>query len=53
MQLNKDGKRCVICDKDLARFWGRNLCEKCLRTELRKDYEEKDKRHASGNVQTR
>lgn len=52
MQFNKDGKRCVVCDKDLARFWGRNLCEPCLKKALQDDNEEKDKRHASGNVQT-
>lgn len=52
MQLNKNGKRCVICEKDLARFWGRNLCEKCLRQALKDDYEEKDKRYAGRNVQT-
>lgn len=43
MQLNKDGKVCLECKKDLARYWGRNLCEKCLREALRESFE--GKRH--------
>lgn len=50
MQLNKNGKVCIECNKDLARFWGRNLCEKCLREALKEEFKEEDKRYAANRV---
>lgn len=50
MQLAREGKVCLECKTDLARYWGRNLCEKCLREALQEKFAEEDKRHASSRV---
>jgi len=47
MQLNKDGKVCLECKTELARYWGRNFCEKCFRKLLKENLEEEQKGHAS------
>lgn len=52
MQLNKDGKVCLECKTDLARYWGNNFCEPCFRKLLKNNLEEEDKRYAHRNVQT-
>lgn len=38
-------KSCIECDKDLARHWGNNFCEKCFRQLLTDHLAEEDKRH--------
>lgn len=44
MQL-ANGKVCIECKAELARHWGRNLCEKCLREALQEKFAEEDKHH--------
>lgn len=50
MQL-ANGKVCLECRKDLARYWGRSFCEPCLRKLLKEQMEEEDKRHADRAVE--
>lgn len=53
MQLNKDGKVCIECNKVLARHWGNNFCTSCFSKLLQENLEQEDKRYeASRNVQT-
>lgn len=42
----KQNKVCIECNKDLARYWGRNFCESCFRQLLTDHLNEEDKRHA-------
>lgn len=50
MQLNKNGKVCIECSKDLARHWGNNFCEVCFRELLKQNLEKEDKRYAANRV---
>ncbi len=51
MQL-ANGKVCLECKTDLARYWGHSFCEECFVEELRKNLAEEDKRHAAETLPT-
>lgn len=51
MQL-ANGKVCLECKSDLARYWGNSFCEKCFRQALKQNLEEEDKRHVDRVNQT-
>lgn len=45
MQL-ANGKTCLECKVDLARFWGHSFCEKCFTQLLRENLAKEDALHA-------
>lgn len=46
MQL-ANGKVCLECKADLARYWGHSFCEPCFKKLLKDQLAEEDKRHAN------